>query len=350
MSTVPIPSFVEEGVIGRRLQAGDALRRVVVIRLHAFGDAIITIPVLAGLRELLPDAHIEFITSTEYAELFESLDAIDSVVRFPARASKPQRLATMAMLATHIGSPDLLLDLQRSAPSLLLGRMLRPRAWVAFDRFAPRSALDRYFDSCHWVGLHDLQPRYRAAVRQSVAEEEALVLRRLIGADKSTGGPLVCLNPAGSWPTKNWPVSHYIRLAEMMMEEWNAHIVMLGTDNVRQGADELRQALGDRVIDLVGRTTLSEAFAVVRNLDLMVSDDSGLMHMAWVSGVPTVGIFGASRSIWSRPCGDHSFCFGSEDLECGACMSDVCSRGDLLCLQRVSPEAVMEQCRKMIQH
>jgi ADP-heptose:LPS heptosyltransferase len=93
---------------------------------------------------------------------------------------------------------------------------------------------------------------------------------------------------------------------------------------------------------------MAEAFAVVRNLDLMVSDDSGLMHMAWVSGVPTDGIFGASRSVWSRPCGDHSYCFGSEDLECGACMSDVCARGDLLCLQRVSAEMVMEQCRKMM--
>jgi ADP-heptose:LPS heptosyltransferase len=123
---------------------------------------------------------------------------------------------------------------------------------------------------------------------------------------------------------------------------------MFGTDNVQQGAGVMRQALGERVIDLVGRTTMTEVFAVVRNLDLMVSDDSGLMRMAWVSGVPTVGIFGASRSVWSRPCGEHSYCFGSEDLECGACMSDMCMRGDLFCLHRVSAETVMEQCRKMM--
>jgi heptosyltransferase-2 len=273
---------------------------------------------------------------------------IDNVARFPARASKPQRLAAMAMLATRLGSPDLLLDLQRSAPSLLLGRMLRPNAWVAFDRFAPRTALDRYLDACRWVGLNDLQPRYITAVKESFAATESSVLRKLLGDTISVDGPLVCLNPAGSWPTKNWPVSEYIGLAEMMMEEWNARIVMLGTENILQGASSIREALGDRVIDLVGRTTLAEAFALVRNLDLMVRDDSGLMQMGGVSGVPSVGIFGASRSVWSRPCGEHSYCFGSEDLECGACMSDVCGRGDLLCLQRVSAEAVMEQCRRVM--
>jgi ADP-heptose:LPS heptosyltransferase len=102
------------------------------------------------------------------------------------------------------------------------------------------------------------------------------------------------------------------------------------------------------VIDLVGRTTAAEALALVQGLDLMVSDDSGLMHLAWVSGVPTIGLFGASRSTWSRPMGPRSYTFASEDLECGACMSPACARGDLLCLTRVTVEEVMERAKLVV--
>ena len=64
------------------------------------------------------------------------------------------------------------------------------------------------------------------------------------------------------------------------------------------------------------------------------------MHLAWVQGVPTLALFGASRSAWSRPEGPRADGFYSEDLSCGACMQPVCARGDLHCLVRVSVDDV----------
>jgi len=346
-----IPPMAEEGIIGRKLAPGMTPARVVVVRLHAFGDAVITLPVIAGLRRLLPDADISIVTSDEYRELFESASEIDQVHPFPARASKVRRAAAAAILASRIaskaGPPDLLLDLQRSTISLLLGSLMRPTAWAGFDRFAPRAALDRYLDAARWVGMETIEPRYAVALRPGIAERAEALLHEGAGG-RVDERPLVALNPAGCWPTKNWPVPSYVALGRRLIEEWRARIVLLGTGNVREGAGQIARELGDDAIDLVGRTTTAEALAIVQRLRLMVSDDSGLMHLAWVSGIPTIGLFGASRATWSAPHGEHSFCFGSEDLECGACMSAVCGRGDLHCLQRVTVDEVFGRCMQVV--
>ncbi len=349
--SIPVPPLFAEGIIGRPMPAGVTPRRIVVVRLHAFGDAVITLPVLAGLRTLLPESRIEFVTSEEYLDLFESLSMLDAVHGFPARASKLRRVGAITRLASRLGSPDLLLDLQRSNPSLLLGRLLRPTAWTAFDRFAPASALDRYLQAARWSGLDRLQPAYGLTLDNDLRERgRHLLASHAPASDPWIPGerrPLVALNPAGCWPTKNWPAEYYIELAARLRNKWNARIVLLGTENVRTGAAAISKALKGELIDLTRKTSTGEALAVVGELNLMVSDDSGLMHMAWVSGVPTVAMFGATRGVWSRPCGSHSYLFGSEDLECGACMSPVCARGDLLCLRRVDVEMVYSKCLEL---
>jgi ADP-heptose:LPS heptosyltransferase len=106
----------------------------------------------------------------------------------------------------------------------------------------------------------------------------------------------------------------------------------------------LRKALGEKLIDFSGQTSPGAALALVSLASLVVSDDSGLMHLGWVQGVPTVALFGASRSVWSRPEGSRSSGFYSEDLSCGACLQPVCARGDLHCLVRVTVEEVLSRC------
>lgn len=339
---IPIPPFVAEGVVAVPL-AKDALpERIVLVRLHALGDAAITLPVIAGLRRALPASFIAVVTSREYMGLFEQLDGINDLFGIVSDGTKFQRFKSVLDVAAMLPNIDLLLDLQRSRLSRLLGCLLRPKAAASFDRFAPRSALDRYLDAVHRVGLRQVRPRYH--IDLNVSREPATLPMNL----RTGPEPLICLNPAGCWPTKNWPVEKYIALARKMVDAWNARIVLLGTGNVETGAAAIASALGAAVVDLVGRTTISEAVAVVGRLDLMVSDDSGLMHMAWTQGVPTIAIFGASRSTWSRPCGEHTRTYGSEDLECGACMRPECVRGDLHCLRRLSVEEVFHACGELM--
>jgi lipopolysaccharide heptosyltransferase II len=86
----------------------------------------------------------------------------------------------------------------------------------------------------------------------------------------------------------------------------------------------------------------------VQRAALVLSEDSGLMHMAWVSGTPLVALFGSTRSDWSSPLGPRSLLLDSSDLPCGNCMQATCQRGDVFCLSRRTPEEVFSRAVSLL--
>ena len=161
---------------------------------------------------------------------------------------------------------------------------------------------------------------------------------------------IIVLNPAGSFVTRSWPLDRYIGFANSWIDrvDANAQFLILGTDAIRDKAAYLKEKLGDRIINLLGRTTHSEAFALLQKAELIVSEDSGLMHMAWVAHVPVVALFGSTRSAWSRPLGEWSICLDSSDLECGECLQPTCRFGDVRCLSRDTAEFIVETAKGLL--
>lgn len=334
-SAPPIPPMIEEGVIGRRSTMGDPLT-IVVVRLHAFGDTAITIPIVGGLRRRYSDARITVVTSPPSQSLFEALEWVDrTIVTEGSGRGYRAQIVGAARAARAIRKVDLMIDLQRSRASRLLRLLLRPRAWVAFDRFAPYTAFDRYLQAARWIDP-EIAPDFDPPVRPEIIERADRALRE----NGWSGEPLLCLNPAGCWPTKNWPLERFREVGRRLLKSKGMRTVLMGTVAMgEKGAWLAREIPG--AIDLVGKTSAAEALALTRRLALMVTEDSGLMHLAAISGVPTVALFGSTRATWSAPAGGNGTLFSSEDMECGACMSPICARGDVECLMRVKVESLI---------
>jgi heptosyltransferase-2 len=341
-----VPPFTPDGVMGVPLRAGEEPDRIVVIRLHAFGDTAITFPVLGALRKRLPAARLDVVTDVRSADLFAGHRDVDSVHAFDTRLPKGRKGAALLRVALSLRRRRVpaVLDLQRNRWSRLLTRLLRPRAWAAFDRHAPRTALARYLDAVEKIGLGRLAPVLEPFGRDELTRDAGA---RLAEAGRDPSRPLVCLNPAGGWETKQWPIDRYVELGRRFLRD-GCQIMALSAAPVPERFLEIRRALGGGLLDFAGRTSPGTALALVSFASLVVSDDSGLMHLAWVQGVPTIALFGSSRSAWSRPEGPRSGGFYSEDLSCGACMQPACGRGDLHCLVRVRVEDVLEKSRPWI--
>jgi ADP-heptose:LPS heptosyltransferase len=113
-------------------------------------------------------------------------------------------------------------------------------------------------------------------------------------------------------------------------------------------ARHLKVPLGDRLIDLVGRTDAVEAFALLRRASLVVTEDSGLMHMAWVAGAPTLGLFGASSGARTRPHGSHSDWVRACERADGACIDGTCLEGSRSCLARLPAEIVIKRAQALM--
>ena len=156
------------------------------------------------------------------------------------------------------------------------------------------------------------------------------------------------LSPAGAFASRNWPIERYARFAELWRQRHPAQFAILGLDRLREKASALKAVLGEDLMNLVGETTPSQAFAIVQRASLVLTEDCGLMHMAWVTGVPTLALFGSSSHEWSAPLGDHALCLHSGDLACGACMEPACRYGDVHCLTRYVPQHIVDRAEALL--
>jgi len=319
--------------------------RVLAIRMQAFGDVVITLPYLRALQEMLPGSSIDLVTRQEdtvlprAVRLFRHVDGVGG-----GRSERRQLLRTPIILPRLASRRyDVVLDLQNNRISRTIRRVLRPRAWATFDRFSPESAGERTRQTIARAGFGLARVAASLPLADPAAGDGLL---RSAGYDPSH--QLVVLSPAGAFPTRNWPLDRYVRLVERWPPGRCTQFAMLGLPALAEKAAWLGDALGGRLLNLVGRTGPVEAAAIVQRAALVVTEDCGLMHVAWVSGVPTLALFGSSRHDWSAPLGDHTLCLHSGDLECGDCMQPACRYGDVHCLTRWSADEVVSRALALL--
>ena len=323
-------------------------KRVLAIRLQAMGDMAITLPYLQGLRNTLPgNTRLDLLTREEVAPLSQNIYLFDNVYSIGGGRNLKKILFHTFLLIPRLFMRryDVVIDLQNNIVSQIVRKALRPAAWSEFDRFSmiPAGERNRLTIEAAGLGACHMDNRFRL-----IDESRALSLLKNKGWNGTD--PLVVLNPAGFVETRNWSVPNYVRFARLWLEQFpDARFLVLGTSFIAEKASQLEAELGSRLLNLVGQTTPMDAFAILQQVSLMLSEDSGLMHMAWVSGIPTMVLFGSTSSYWSRPLGEHSCFLDSSDLPCGNCMQAVCSFGDTHCLTRFTPEMVFRHAFSLVQ-
>lgn len=315
--------------------------RILVIRFHAIGDVALILPALAWLRNRWPNTRLDFLTMAPAGQIALSVPIFGDIIILPNPRSKMERALLAARTAGSLRRRkyDYVIDLQRNWVSRLIRRACGPRAWTEFERYSPVPASTCVLAALKTGGLRDADHHFPVPL---TAEVSAAARARLAASGRVEGTRLVVLNPAGLWPTRNWPLENYVALGRLWGQQEPVQFMVLGTERIGPQGALLEQELGRGMINLVGKTSLAEAFAIVRYADVIVTEDSGLMHMAWAAGVPVVALFGSSKHYRSSPQGDHVVCLHSGDLPCGACMDPECRYNDVRCLSRHTPQTVLD--------
>lgn len=319
--------------------------RILAVRLHALGDTVLTLPYLAALRRALPTAEIDFLTREEVSDIPKALVLFDRVHEIGGGRDPRRMLASALRLIPRLRARryDVVLDLQRSRISRLVRWALGPAAWSEFDRLSARPAGERTRRTIEAAGLGALPPRGPLELRDPDAG-----LAALESAGWNGGDPLVVLNPAGSFDARSWPLDAYARFAALWLEsEPGTRFPVLGLAALGTKAAVLRAALGDRLLDLTGRTSAAEAFALLRRAALVLTEDSGLMHMADAADAPTLALFGGSRVAWSAPQGPRSAWIRACVRADGDCIDGRCRAGPPSCLDRLPADVVFRRARDL---
>jgi ADP-heptose:LPS heptosyltransferase len=336
-----------DGIPARRWPHASAPRRILAIRLQALGDTVITLPYLLSVKRRFPGAGLDFLTREEVATVPRALAQFDRVIALGGGRSRYRTWlsALRHMPALLARRYDVVLDLQNNRISNFVRRAIRPEAWSAFDRFSPRPAGERTRRTIAAALGTDAALDTDLALRGPGPDVDAL----LRAHGWKTGFDLVVLNPAGYSPSRAWPTASYVEFARRWIERHprsQAVLLLLPSQGAR--AAQIAAALGEHCIDLTGRADQLEAFAILKRARLVLSEDSGLMHMAWVQGTPTLALFSDSRRDWSAPQGSWSDCLDSSDLPCGPCGLEVCKFGDNRCLTRHTAAQVLERAEPLV--
>lgn len=135
-------------------------------------------------------------------------------------------------------------------------------------------------------------------------------------------------------PTKRWP-----RFGELIEKLQGKKIILLGDKDESETGEAIERLADERIINLIGKTSITEAASIIAGSSLVIANDSGLMHLAGFVGTPVVGIFGSTSAVWTRPLGKKTR-IAAAKCGCDPCFRKKCRFGHYNCLKNISAEYV----------
>lgn len=301
-------------------------RRVLIVRLSAIGDTILTTPLLAAINRQLPQTEVDWVVEPKSRPVVEMCRGISRVFTFPrfpglGILSAEKRRAFLAQLA--LVKPELrereydvalaVQDRLKSGLALAASGARRRVGWrlgdaeelnwVFTNRWAPLPreghVVDRWLSMLSVIGVRPEGARFPIEPPADAREE----IRRYLQSVRSSG-PVVIMNIGSSKADRRWPGERHARVAAMARSEFDATpLFTWGSPAERELAEEAVRLSGGAAV-LSCPTTLYTLAALVEQADAFVGGDTGPMHLAAALDTPVVGIFGPSASERTGPYGE----------------------------------------------
>jgi len=334
--------------------------KIVVRGANWIGDAVMTIPALRRLRSIFPDASISLHTRPWAEGVFRDADFIDDIIPIAGRGSVRNVIEQSRDLRER--NFDLAVLFPNSFESALVARLARiperlaysteQRGFLLTDTIEVPSWKNELHESKYY--LHLIDALGSDGVSDDKLELRVSEVRRndarkyLIDSGVRDGKKIVGIG-AGSTNSlaKRWPAENFSLLADLLSVEQTADVILLGNENEADVSRSVLQASKEKHIDLTGQTDLAAATAILSELDLFISNDMGLAHIAAAVGTPTIVIFGPTNERTTRPLG-KSVEIIRKPVECSPCMLRECPI-DHRCMTRISPDRVFESAAKMLE-
>ncbi len=267
-------------------------KRILFISSTRVGDAILSTGLLNHLIGENPDARITIACGPAAASLFEAVPNLERIIVLGKMAFSLHWPMLWALCAWRYW--DMLVDLRNSPMYYVLAAGKRWRIGRS------QEGVHRVRMLAGVIGLADAPP----APRLWTGAEHLELARRLV----PDGPPVLAVGPTANWRAKTWPMARFMELINRLCASGGilpgARVAILGRDDERPMALGLIDAIPEnRRIDLVGKLDLLDAYACLERCAFYVGNDSGLMHLAAASGIPTLGLFGPSPEKHYAPWG-----------------------------------------------
>ena len=292
--------------------------RLLIVRLSALGDVVHTLPLAAALRRAFPDGVIDWVVDERSAPLLDLVSGLDRVVVLRTRSRPPVRALARCRRALRQRAYDVALDAQGLGKSALVARLsgaarvvgfttpfLRERwaGWLYTERAdpgRPRHVVERNLGLLAALGVNPSP--WAFPLRTPASEAPARTRARLgVGAG---GGRFALLNPNAAWPSKCWPAERFGAVASWLRRAHRLPSAVLWGPGDEARAEAVAAA-SDGAAAVAPPTGLGDLVALARAAAVMVSGDTGPLHVAAAVGTPVVGLYGPSDPARNGPWSPH---------------------------------------------
>jgi lipopolysaccharide heptosyltransferase II len=317
----------------RRRRRPDAPGRILLLRMERIGDLLMALPAIRDVRELAPGAEIDLVVGSWNLDLARAVGAVTRVQTLDAawltRDHQGLRLPSLLRAARRWRGAryDLAINFEPDVRSNML-LSASGAAWTAGYRSGGGGALlDQALDYDTRLHTTENARRLVAAVfgRMPAHEGQPVITvpaaaranaARRLGAVR---GPLVGFHLNGGRPIKQWDPGRFADVARRLISSTGATVVLTGSEADRRLVEETARALPPGcVIDTAGDSDLLTVAAILERLDLLITGDTGPMHLAAAVGTPIVAVFGPSDPARYAPGGPHDRVV-RVDLPCSPC-------------------------------
>ncbi|MCD4812145.1 lipopolysaccharide heptosyltransferase II [bacterium] len=322
------------------------------------GDAVMGTPVVVALKKTFPHAAIHVLARSWVAPLWENHPAIDCVIGLDRKLGWVRWIQLIMQLRKEKYDLTILLTNAFSA------------AWLAFWSGIPKRVGYRT-DNRGWLLTQGAV--WNKSLEQIARPKIYLTLARLAGADvdlcehwdfvvkltseeigaaRSLVGPhagqrLVGIAPGSVAKSRRWPVKRYAQIVDRLTAS-GFKVVLVGSPVDAEAARQVARQAKNKPLITAGQTGLRTGLAVIKQLALLISNDSGAMHMAYAQDVPVLVLQGAADPAVTGPFGKHSAYLRDHSLACAPCVRNECKFSELKCMQHISVEQVWEKIREML--
>lgn len=337
---------------------------LLVIRTSAMGDVSLTVPVIGSLKVQYPEVKVTLLTGSAFKPFFNSIPGLQIFdAEFRGRHKGFTGLLRLYSELDKIEDIDFVIDLHDVLRSKILRWLFRfsgrHTAVIDKERAEKRDLIRgrkkarlkhsviRYLDVFSKAGLQIRPENWKSIIPSCTA------YGKIAGLLTETGAMNIGIAPYAKHSLKVWPEKNIIRLAEMISEKVEANFWLFGGKEEYEKLSALQSSIPGSFL-VAGKLSLDEELALMSRFDLMIAMDSANMHLAALTGIKVISIWGATDPLagfgpWNQP-EENSIRIPVEELTCRPCTiygKGSCRRGDFACMNWLTPEKVFNKLKEL---
>jgi heptosyltransferase-1 len=341
---------------------------ILIVKLSAIGDVIHTLPSLAALRRLYPDAHITWVVEEAASPIVKGNPYLDTLIisrrktwseNLKKRIHLGETLKEARMFIRQLRQRpyDIVIDFNGLMKSAILVLISGAQRKIGYDSLQELSglfynekiyenmskhAVDRYLDFVHHLGKASENPEFYLPVSQADGEAVDTLLDN---AGISKEKKFVAMSPMSfAGETRLWYEDRFAALADRIITELKMGVVFTGMGSGGM-IERIQSLMTNNALNLEGKTSLLELAHLYKHAALLITPDSGPMHIAAAVGTPVIALFGASAYWRTGPYGPGHTIIRA-NLPCSPCFLKKCATRT--CMADIRPEQVFAAVEKQL--